>query len=46
MDDIIINLAIGIAFITTDIILYIHIAKKYKTYNFFKITKFWINEYM
>ena len=34
-----------ILFILTDIVLYLYLAKKYKTYNPFKVANFWIKEY-
>ena len=34
-----------IIFFITDIILYLFLAKKYKTYNLFKISKYWMKEY-
>lgn len=41
-----IDIIFAIFFIATDLIIYIYLARKYKTYNPFKISKFWIKEYM
>jgi hypothetical protein len=35
-----------ILFFITDFVIYIYLARKYKTYNPFQISKFWIKEYM
>lgn len=39
------TLLFGLLFIVTDLILYFYLAKKYKTYNLFKLAKFWTKEY-
>lgn len=39
------ELMLSIIFILTDVFLYIYLAKKYKTYNVIKISKFWMKEY-
>ncbi len=40
------KILLTILFILTDIILYIYLANKYKTYNPIRIAKFWMKEYM
>ena len=39
------EIIILIIFLITDVILYMYLAKKYKTYNLFKISKYWMKEY-
>ena len=39
------EIIVTILFMITDIILYFFLAKKYNTYNIFKISKYWLKEY-